>query len=583
MALAALAGCGDGAGGSGDAAGDDAPGDGASARPLLRDVTAAAGLDVVQSGGGDALGKTTLLEVNGSGGALLDADGDGRLDLVLVQGTSADAWLAGATVEHPLFLSAGVVDGVPRFERAADTGLVMGGWPTGVTAGDVDRDGRTDLVVGGLGEDALFLNRGEPGGPVRFERHPLPGRAGPLDWTTSVALGDADGDGLLDLYLVRYLTLDPANPPIGDVGGVPCRYQGIPVLCGPHGLDPQPDVFLRGLAGPPWFEVATEAAGLADAPPAYGLGVLFADLDVDGDLDVYVANDSVDNGLFRNDGGGRFTEIGGPAGVAVDAAGHPQAGMGVATGDVDADGDLDLVVTNFSAEANALYRQDGPMSFREVSTRAGLALASRPLLGWGVTLADLDLDGHLDLATANGHVYPQADEAPDGGRYAQHLQVLPGRGDGGFGADLRPDPRTHRGRGLLRGDLDDDGDLDLVLLRLDDTPRLFLNTTDAPERALLVSLRGGEGAAEPFGATLALAWDGGARVVPRLSASGFQGQDDPRLHVSLPEGARLTSAVVHWPGGETEPLDVAELAPGRSVVVTRGRGVVAHQPLERLP
>jgi len=579
LALALTPACSDDPAGPGDESTATSPGD--SPTPWrFDDVTATAGLAQPLVAGGDAQDKRSILEVNGNGAALVDLDGDGDLDLVLVDGSTHEAWLAGERVEHPVLENIGSVDGVPRFERHADTGLAMGGWPAGITAGDVDRDGRPDLVIGGHGEDALFFNRTEPGGPPRFERAPLPGRDSPLDWTTSVALADADADGLLDLYLVRYLELDPAAIPIGDLDGVPCRYQGQTVLCGPHGMRAQPDVFLRGLPAAPWFELATAEAGLADVPAAYGLGLLFADLDTDGDLDLYVANDSVDNHLFENDGTGQFREVGGPAGVAADMAGRAQAGMGVALGDTDNDGDFDLVVTNFSEEANTLYRNDGGLRFRDVSARVGLSTPSRPLLGWGVALADLDADGQLDLFFANGHVYPQAEGIGSG--YAQPLMLLPGSAGSRFGDNVFPDGRRHRGRSVLTGDVDNDGDLDLLVLRLDDTPLLFLNRLDAPDRQLLVQLVG-EGAADAFGATLLLETADGPRVAQALSATSFQAHADVRLHVVLPDGQPPTSARVLWPGGDLETLDTARLAPGRRIVVRKGDGIVSSHPLESAP
>ncbi len=571
------------------ACGGDAPADGRpAARPLFEDVTERAGLDVPLTCGGAPFVKTSILEVNGTGAALLDVDGDDDLDVLLVDGSTHAKVLAGEPVALHLFLNMGpvenegVVDGVPRFARAEDTGLVMSGWPAGVAFGDVDRDGRPDLVVGGHGEDALFLNR-TADGPPRFEKHPLPGRTGPLDWTTSVGLADADGDGLLDLVLVRYLELDPAAIPAGDVEGVPCRFEGHPVLCGPHGLPPQPDVFLRGLPGPPWFEVATEEVGL-DAPPAYGLGLLFTDLDTDGDVDLYVANDSVDNHLYRNDGTGRFEEVGALSGAAADMAGRAQAGMGVTTADYDRDGDLDLVVTNFSAEANTLYRGEGGLAFRDVSAAAGLAAASRPLLGWGVLLADLDADGLHDLVFSNGHVYPEADAHGTTSAYAQPLVLLPGLPDGRFGGNAFPDERLHRGRAAVCGDLDGDGDLDLLVVRLDDTPRLFLNRTDAPERQTLVLLRGdATTGTDAVGATLLLETDLGRRALLVTGASSFQSQGDRRLHLALRPGETLRAAEVRWPGGSVEALDPGTLRPGREVLVERGAGASVRRSLETRP
>jgi hypothetical protein len=555
-----------------------APGCGDGARPLFDEQTHAAGLDISLTCG-DPASRQTILEVNGNGAALADLDGDGDLDLVLVDGSTRPRLLAGEPVRHHVLMNVGVHDGVPRFEPALDSGLVQAGWPTGITAGDVDRDGRIDLLIGGLGEDVLFLNRTAPDGPVRFERQALPGRESPRDWTTSVALADADGDGLLDAYLARYLDIDPADPPIGSVNGVPCTYHGQPVMCGPHGLPPQPDVYLRGLPQAPWFEDATAASGIRAAPARYGLGVLFLDLDGDGRPDVYVANDSVPNTLLRNDGGGRFEDVGALSGAASDLSGRDQAGMGVDAGDLDGDGDFDIVVTNFSDESNALYRNDGRMLFRDIAAAAGLAGSSRSMLGWGVHLADLDADGRLDLYVSNGHVFPQADLPGMNSSYAQPQQLYLGDGRGGLVETPFPDLRPVRGRASVRGDLDGDGDLDLITLTLDGVPLLYVNRTDAPERQLLVSLTQ-DGAPVPA-AVLRLETATGARVGRVLSAGGFQSVSDPRVHFAALADVR--AATVRWPDGSLESLDAAQMMSGRHVRVERGRGIVSSHPLGQVP
>jgi len=542
-------------------------------RPLFEEVSQVAGIDVVLTCG-EPGAKLTILEVNGNGAALADLDGDGDLDLVLVDGSTRARLLAGEPVRHHVLRNTGVVDGVPRFE-AVEAALEQAGWPTGIAVGDVDRDGRPDLLIGGLVEDALFLNRTSSEGTIRFEKRALPGRTSPRDWTTSIALADADADGRLDAYLTRYLEIDPADPPMGQVGDIPCRFRGLDVMCGPHGMAPQPDVLLMGSDDDALFRDATFDSGIRAAPPAFGLGVLFMDLDADGWPDIYVANDSVPNTLLRNRGDGRFEDQSSLSGAANDISGRPQAGMGVDAGDVDRDGDLDLVVTNFSGESNAFYRNDGGLLFRDVSASMRLALPSRAKLGWGVHLADFDADGLLDLYVSNGHVYPQADDPRLGSAYAQPQQLHLGWPDGTFGPNVFPDEQPWRGRASVRGDLDGDGDLDLVTLTLDGAPRLYLNRTDDPSRQMLVTLADEHGPVP--GATLSLRTDAGVVVFQVTAGSSYQACSDPRLHVG--GDATVNAAHVTWPGGVVEALDAAAMMAGHHVVVRRGRGIVSTSPL----
>ncbi len=581
---------------------------GDSDRPLFEEHAAAAGLDIPLVCG--RVDKRTILEVNGNGVAFTDLDADGDLDVVLVDGSTSERFLAGETVTHHVLVNTGSQQGVPRFTPATGTGLEMQGWPTGIAAGDIDADGRPDLVIGGLGEDALFLNRTEAGGPIRFEKRALPGRTDRLDWTTSVGLADFDGDGKTDIYLVRYLWIDPADPPLGALVDastghrVPCRFKGHTVMCGPMGLPPQPDVLLRATDGAGAFDDVSVAAGLRAVPDAYGLGILCADLDTDGDVDVYVANDSVDNFVLLNRGDGTFADSSAFSGAASDFGGRAQAGMGVDLGALGGGPAFDIVVTNFSGETNTVYvsNRSGTAAYRDSTAATGLAEPSRRMLGWGVALADFDVDGRLDMFVSNGHVFPQADEPGTGTSYAQPSQLFLGT-DGAhpspfFGPNVFDDDRAHKGRSAVRGDLDNDGDLDLLVLTLDGAPLLYLNRSDVPERQLLVTLR--DGNREAFGATMTL-WVAAPSPSPAdppadrlqrrqvLSSSSFQASPDPRLHFSVQAndvgdvGPDIIMASVLWPGGKEEALDPATLSFGTRIVIEKGRGVVSTTSLAVAP
>jgi hypothetical protein len=260
--------------------------------------------------------------------------------------------------------------------------------------------------------------------------------------------------------------------------------------------------------------------------------------------------------------------------------------MGVALGDANGDGHLDIAVTNFSDETNALYSHIGPMQYRDMTAAAGVAARSRPMLGWGIALADFNADGHIDLFVSNGHVFPEADRPGTGTAYAQPLQLFLGHtGDEGeaggwFGPDVFPDPTPGRGRAVARGDLDGDGDLDLVVLILDGVPRLYLNQVDDPDGQLLVTLS--DGVREAFGATLTLRLASGIQVRQKLASEGFQAANDPRLHFATQQPAPIQSASVLWPGGEVEQLDPASLTWGHHLVIEKGRGVVTATALERV-
>ena len=409
------------------------PGDPPAGGEPVRDVTApsaplasirlvdealARGLDHVNASGTPE--KDFVLEANGAGVAVLDLAGDGDLDLVFAQGlASLERLASGPGADLEVFAN----DGTGHFTRAPGPGLA--GWWTGLAAGDVDGDGLADLVAGGFGRLVLLVQGAdgtfapaaeilEPGERwIPGARGELPGASsrGAPPWISSLALFDAEGDGDLDLYAGLYLELDPRHPPRGALGegplAVPCRWRGHEVFCGPHGLVPQADRLYL-------WESATEGGGrFADASerldglvPAYTLAVATLDVEGDGDTDLYVAVDSMPNSLWINEGG-RFVDVGWSAGVAVSSDGAPQAGMGVAVGDVDQNGVLDLAVTNFSGETDRSSTWARSTGFDVGTHRYGLQRETRELLSWSAHLVDLDADGWLELFTTNGHVYPR--------------------------------------------------------------------------------------------------------------------------------------------------------------------------------
>ncbi len=515
------------------------------------DVTEAAGLDFVHVSGGPE--QRFILEAMGSGVAFFDADGDGWLDLFAVNGTRTEG-VPGTG--NRLWRNLPAPDGGRAFEDVTEAaGLARTGWGMGCAAADSDNDGDLDLYLTYWGPNVLYRNEGD-GTFTAIE-------AGAEDrrWGTSAAFGDLDSDGWLDLYVANYLVFDLDNPP---AGGEPCSgWKGLPVFCGPHGLDGQADVLYRN-EGNGTFADVSAATGI-DQPTHLGLGVLFTDYDGDGDPDIYVANDSTPNLLYRNDGDWRLREVGALAGVAYSEDGRPQAGMGTDSGDYDNDGDLDLLVTNFSDDVNTLYENLGNASFADATYAAGLGGAVRPFLGWSTTLADFDLDGWLDLFVANGHLYPQLEARPLGLSYRQRNLLYWNR-EGVFAlADPAGLEAEQVSRGTAFGDYDNDGDLDLAVNNLND--RLVLLRNDGGNRNDWVGLdliaAPGESAE---GAGVRLEAEGRVLVRQAKRGYGYLSANDGRVLFGLGERAQVDRIEVRWPSGQVQ---VVEDPPLRRYLVLR--------------
>ncbi len=487
--------------------------------------------------------KASIVEVNGGGVLLGDFDGDGRIDVVIVDGSTLERAAQGLPGLPPrLFLGRG--DGT--FAPAGESWAMAGGhWGMGGAVGDYDGDGWLDLAITQWGPTRLFHNESGHGLREVTEGAGL----GPGSWGSSAAFLDYDRDGKLDLFVVNYLRFDPR-------AGGQCSWKGHPVLCGPQGLEPLHAQLFRG-KGDGSFSDVSAAAQLESVPAAFGLGVMTLDFDLDGDTDVYVTNDSTPNHLWENLGDGTFREVGFLRGVSHDANGKEQASMGIACADWNGDGRDDLFVTNFSGENDVLYATAKGPGFRERSSATGLAGPTIPLLGWGASFADFDLDGDLDLAVFDGHVYPQADLPGTDTSYAQPDYLLENDGRAHFTQRPLSALGPAVSRASAQADLDGDGDLDLVALRIEGPVRVLRNRAlhDAAHHWLGVRLRARGGNRFALGARVTLSWKGGSATSELRTAGGYQAAVPPELHFGLGPVDAVLKLHVRWPDGRDEEFE----------------------------
>jgi hypothetical protein len=495
---------------------------------------------VVQAG---RPGKDHLLDSAGNGVAWLDFDKDGYLDAYVVNGWKLSGRDIVAKGDNALYRNRGDGTFEDVTERAGVAG--EGRWGAGVAVADYDDDGWPDILVTCFGANLLYRNRGDGS----FENVAAEAGIEAPGWNTGAAFLDADGDGDLDLYVAAYVesTLEEV---LGAKPSLDWKGQE-KVAVGPFGLEGALDHFFVS-DGEGRFVDATKAAGLEDRSRGYGFGVRAADLDDDGDCDIYVANDSDANYLYRNEGGGRFEEVGLWTGAAFGSGGAAQAGMGVDIGDVDGDGKFDVVVTNFSEDFSTLYRGTGDAFFDDVSEKSGVGEPTYTPLSWGVALADLDNDGDLDLVVANGHIYPQVDNIPDALTYRQRNLLLENEGEGSFEdvtAEAGPGfALIESSRGLAAGDYDNDGDLDLLVSNLDGAPSLLRNDSAAGHWLTVICKTPPHGG--PLIGTKVIATVGETTMIRDIaSGSSFLSVHDPRAHFGLGDALTVRRLEVRWPDG----------------------------------
>ena len=492
-------------------------------------------------------GKDHILESAGNGIALLDYDGDGRLDVYVVTGAELSASRQRIAHRNGLFRNLGGW----RFEDvSAKAGVDLAAWGQGVCAGDADGDGRIDLYVTNWGANALFRNKGDG----TFEDIAAAAGVAAGGWSTGCAFFDADADGDLDLYVARYVrtTWDDV---VAARKTLTWR-NGPAIMVGPQGLPGEPDLFFENV-GQGRFRDATAAARLTDAAGAYGFGVAATDYDGDGRVDLFVANDSNPNFLYRNvtapGGAPRFESVGLIAGVAVNGEARAQAGMGVDAGDYDGDGRIDLALTAFAHDRNTIYRNVDGGSFEDASAAAGIATSTFTRMGWGTAFLDADLDGRLDLVVANGHIFPDLDRFPAlAETYAQASQLLLNQGgtlrdvSAGSGAGLQK-PRVSRG--LAVGDLDDDGDPDVVLGNMDAPPAVLENRQRTGRHWVAFRLTAPAGNRFAIGAAVTVTSAGTRQTREVRSGGSYLSQSDLRPLFGLGDAAGPVSVEVRMPGG----------------------------------
>jgi hypothetical protein len=514
--------------------------------------------------------KKFLIESMAGGVLLLDYDQDGWLDIYFTNAPSVDQAKRGEKARSVLYRNNH--DGT--FTDVTDqAGVGHPCWAMGGAVGDFNNDGWPDILV--TCEEGLVLYRN--GGDGTFTNVTKEAHLTDPRWTTGAAFGDYDGDGNVDLMVTRYVVFDLDHlAPFGE--GPTCRFRGIPVQCGPRGMKGMSDSLYHN-NGDGTFTEVSKSAGVEDKTGYYGLGVVWTDLNDDGRPDLFIADDSTPNYLYRNDGNGHFTDVSYLSGTAVATDGGEMAGMGIAVCDYNHSGRFSLYITNFEDQVNSLYRNDGDLAFTEASNAAKIGSITVPHMGWGTSCADFDNDGWPDLFVANGHVYPQVDSLAAGAKYRQRKLLFRNQQDGTFrdvtaqgGSALSV---VESSRGVAFGDLDNDGRLDLVVENIDGAPLLLRNTTQSDSHWIALNLVGTKSNRMALGAKVTVAAGRLAQIDEVRSGASYLSQNDTRVHFGLGAATKVDRLEIRWPSGKMETL--RDLSVDRYYTVQEGSGVVSPE------
>jgi len=537
--------------------------------PIFRDIAAEAGLTASHISSAQ---KYYVIESMSGGIGVFDCDNDGKLDIVMVNGSTVDRYKQSG---GDLLVTLWHQEAGSKFtDITAKAGLTRKGWGMGVAVADFDNDGNLDLFVTGYGGNALYRNKGD----CTFEdvTDKAGVRGGGL--STGAAWADYDRDGNVDLFVSRYVHVDMNNLP--EFGSTKfCQFKGAPVQCGPWGMEGETDLLYHN-RGDGTFEEVSKKAGVDDPAKYYGLGATWGDYDNDGWPDLFVADDATPNHLYHNNRDGTFTDDAMVGGIALNSEGQALGSMGVTWGDYDHSGRLSMFIAEFADQPNTLYRNMGSSGFEDVAMPSRLGQPSLPLVGWGTAFFDMDNDGWLDLFVANGHVYPQMDSVKGSAAYAEPMLLHRNLRDGTFeevskAAGLADMPLKSR-RGAAFGDIFNDGNVDIVVLNVGEPPSLLRNTNKVSNHRVLFHLEATKSNRAAIGARVTIHAGGIMQFDEVRGGGSYLSQNDLRLHFGLGSATKIDLVEVRWPNGKVESFK--DVAADKIYTIVEEQGIKGSTP-----
>jgi hypothetical protein len=542
--------------------------------PIFRDIAAQAGLNASHISSAD---KRYVVESMSGGIGLFDCDSDGKLDIVMVNGSTVDRYRQRGG--DPLVTLWHQDAGLKFADVTQKAGLARKGWGMGIAVADFDNDGNLDLFVTGYGGNALYRNKGD----CTFED--VTDKAGVRGggFSTGAAWADYDRDGYVDLFVSRYVHVDMNNLPVPGSTKF-CQFKGVPVQCGPWGMEGETDLLYHN-RGDGTFEEVSNKAGVSDPDKYYGLGATWGDYDNDGWPDLFVADDATPNHLYHNNHDGTFTDDAMVGGIAMNSEGQALGSMGVTWGDYDHSGRLSMFITEFADQPNTLYRNEAARGFEDVAMQSRLGQVSLPLVGWGTSFFDVDNDGWLDLFVVNGHVYPQMDNVKGSAAYAEPMLLHRNLRNGTFEDVSKPtglaDMPLKSRRGAAFGDIANNCNVDVVVLNVGEPPSLLLNTNQSSNHCVLFQLIGTKSNKAAIGARVTIHTAGTMQFDEVRSGGSYLSQNDLRLHFGLGAAAKIDLVEVRWPTGKIETFE--DVAPDKIYTIVEGHGINDSVPFSNVP